>query len=275
MNLVNQLRLSARAFSILALTIAAGASLVIPAQQAAAQTDTLSAADLAAIQQAVQTALANIDPNLTGAARTQAVNQALVSVATTFIPINGAAVISPIITAAITGNVPAPQAIAALMPASVNLGVPPATVVTALTVGAVAAGTSPTQASEAIIAVAAQTGTSSAAVGSGLGQAATTFARSNNAGAATQVAQVVSNEGTTGTGQSFSSTVVSTGGTQQLANAGLQNPNATSLTGATTTTTNTAGAPASTSAAASLSQGASQQISGIGTTITCNNPSCS
>jgi hypothetical protein len=116
-----------------------------------------------------------------------------------------------------------------------------------------------------------QTGLSSAAVGTGLGQAATTLTRANNAGAANQIAQVVSNEGTLGTGQAFGTSVVATGGSQQLASAGQQNPNAASLIGATGAAAANTLAVANSNAAPN---GVSQQISSVGTTITCTGPSC-
>jgi hypothetical protein len=239
------------------------------AQADNAQTTNLSAADIATIQVAVQTALDNVDPNLTGAARTAAITQALQQVAAAQIALSGVAALSTIMNAAILASIPAPLAVAALLPAATNAGVPAPTAVAAIALGAVSAGASATQTTQAIIAVAAQIGTSSAAVGNGLGQAAATFSLSNNAGAASQVALVVSNEGTLGTGQAFGNSVVAAGGSQQLASSGQQNPNAASLTGTTGTTATLAVANATTTTG-----GASQQVSSVGTTISCNNPSC-
>jgi hypothetical protein len=202
------------------------------------------------------------------------VTQALQAVAASQIAASGAAAITPIVNAAVTANVPAPQAVAALLPAAASAGIAAPQAIAAIQVGAVSAGASPTQTAEAVIAIAAQTGTSSAAVGTGLGQAASTLAQNNNAGAANQIAQVVSNEGTLGTGQAFGTSVVTSGGSQQLANAGQQNPNAASLTGATGANTTSTLAVANANTAASSSTGASQQISAVGTTITCTSPSC-
>jgi hypothetical protein len=261
-----------------------------------AQTTTLSADEIAAIQTAVENAIANVDPNLTGQARINAISQALTQVATSQISANGVAAITPIISAALSAGIPTAQVIAPVLPAATNAGIPADTAINAITVGAVNSGASGVQTTQTIIAVAQQMALTGNAVGSGLGQAASVLSQTN-AGAANQVAVVVSNEGTTGTGQAFGATVVGGGGSQQLANIGLQNPNANFLTGATGTTTATAatGREATTGTTAvtattvftanantaslttstiSVTSGASQQISAVGTTITCTNPSC-
>lgn len=277
---------------LIGFVIAAGsvAGMVKPSVPAFAQVAdaTLSADQIAAIQAAVQTAIADINPSLTGVARDQALSQALAQVAASQISLDGAQALSPVINAAIGAGVPAPQAIAPILPLATNLGIPAATAVDAITVGAVSAGASPTQTAEAIIAVGAQSSVSGTAVGSGLGQAASALSSANPT-AATQIAVVVSNEGTLGTGQAFGQSVVTSGGSQQLASVGQQNPGVGSVTGAintntnanvattTTITNNVALTSTNTSANAatiSLATGASQQISAVGTTITCTTPSC-
>jgi hypothetical protein len=278
MKLANKPRRSIRAAMVVMTATLGVFAWVGPSRPAMAQADNtqapaLSAADVAAITAGVQTVLANIDPNLTGAARQAAITQALQQFAVAQIALNGTAAIAPIINAATLDNIPIPVSVAALLPAAATAGIAAPQAVAAVTVGAIAAGASATQASQAVIAVSAQTGLSSAAVGTGLGQAAATLARSNNAGGANQIAQVVSNEGTLGTGQAFSASVVATGGSQQLANAGQQNPNAASLTGATGATAASTLAVANTNAGSSPN-GVSQQISSVGTTISCTSPSC-
>jgi hypothetical protein len=276
MKLADKPRRSIRAAMVVMTATLSVFAWVGPSRPALAQADNtpapLSAADIAAINTGVQTLLANIDPNLTGAARQAAITQALQQFAAAQIALSGAAAIAPIMNAATLSNIPIPVTVAALLPAATGAGVSQPQAIAAVTVGAVAAGASATQATQAIVAVAAQTGVSSAAVGTGLGQAATTLTRANNAGAANQIAQVVSNEGTLGTGQAFGASVVATGGSQQLASAGQQNPNAASLTGATANTTSTLAVANTTTAASST--GASQQISAVGTTISCTSPSC-
>jgi hypothetical protein len=277
MKLADKPRRSIRA-AVVVMTAALGVfASVGPSRPALAQVDntqapTLSGADIAAINTGVQTLLANIDPSLTGAARQTAITQALQQFAAAQIALNGTAAIAPIMNAATLNNIPMPVTVAALLPAATSVGISAPQAVASVTVGAVAAGASATQASEAVVAVSVQAGLSSAAVGTGLGQAATTLTRANNAGAANQIAQVVSNEGTLGTGQAFGASVTATGGSQQLASAGQQNPSAASLTGATGTNTTSTLAVANSNAGSSA--GASQQISSVGTTITCTGPSC-
>ena len=281
-----------------------------PFPSAYAQSTTLTADQLAAIQSAVDTALADVDPNLRGAARTQAISQALAQVATTQINQDGAAALAPIVSAAIAAGVPAPQAIAPILPVAANLGMAGTAAVTTITQAAVSAGASPVQTAEAIIAVAAQTSVADNAVGSGLGQAAAALA-STNSNAATQIALVVSNEGTLSLGQAYGTSVLANGGSQRLAAIGQQNPTANFITGAVngnasantntnggnnaTTNTNAGGnttaavtsvtlsgvplgssnSTAANAPTVALGSGASQQIAAVGTTLTCTTPSCS
>src|ERR1700744_6376035 len=86
----------------------AGPSRPAMAQADNTQTTTLSDADIAAINAGVQTLMANIDPNLTGAARQTAITQALQQFAAAQIALNGTAVITPIINAATLSNIPMP-----------------------------------------------------------------------------------------------------------------------------------------------------------------------
>jgi hypothetical protein len=303
-------RVSARGIVILA---AAALGIVVvarPFPSAYAQSTTLTANQLAAIQTAVDTALADIDPTLRGAARAQAISQALAQVATAEINQDGAAALEPVISAAIRGGVPAPQAIAPILPVAANLGIAGTSVVAAIMQGSVSAGASPTQTAEAIIAVAAQTSVTSTTVGSGLGQAAAALA-STNSNAATQIALVVANEGTLPMGQAYGSSVLASGGSQQLATIGQQNPTANFITGAINNNANgggnnnnnnnnngnnnnNAGGNNNTSVTSfalsgvplgsgsntnaptvTLGSGASQQIAAVGTTLTCTTPSCS
>jgi hypothetical protein len=290
-------RTGAMARVLIGFAIAAGGVVGVvkpyhPAFAQAASTP-LSADQVAAIDAAVQTALANIDPNLTGAARAQALSQALAQVATTEITQDGAAALGPVVNAAIRAGVPAPQAIAPIFPVATSMGISAPTAVNAITMGAVSGGASAVQTAEAVIAVAIQTSVTGNNVGNGLGQAAATLSTTNPAAAA-QIAVVVSNEGTLGTGQAFGSSVLSGGGSTQLASVGQQTPNANALTGAIANTTNAANATTTTNATSTvvvttpLSSatsstnsptislgGASQQISAVNTVISCTTPSCS
>ena len=191
----------------------------------------LSAAQVTAIQTAVQTAIANVDPSLTGAAREQAIAQAIEQATIDAIAAYGPAAISVVTAAAISDGVPAAQVIAAVMTAAIGTSrIAASTTVADVLLGAVSAGASATLVTEAIIATATQLQLANNAVGTGLGKAAAEL-QQTNPDAATQVATVVSNEGGAGMGSSFSSSVTANGGSQQLADAGNQNPNATGETG--------------------------------------------
>lgn len=249
--------------SLFVLTMAGG--VLERAPLALAQTETLSAAQIGAIQAAVDTALANIDPTLTGDARTQAVAQALSQVTTSQINLDGAAAIGPVMSAAVAAGISPAQAAAPILPAALAMGVSPATAVNNIVVGSVAAGGSATQTTQAVIAVGIQNGIAAALVGAGLGQAAASLGTSNPT-AASQVARVVSNEGTAGTGQAFGTAAIANGGSQQLVAQALQNPAVTTTAIQTNTTTNVN--------TTNLTTGSSQATTAVSTTVACTTPSC-
>src|SRR6185312_13652135 len=186
------------------------------------QTQALSTAQIAATTTAVRNALANLNPSLAGAARTQAVNQALSQVAASEIAADGPAAIVPIISAAVAAGIPAPQAIGPVLPAAINNGVPPAAAVDAIAQVSISVGGSPTQTTQAIVAAAAQAGVSGTAIGTGLGQAVVALRQSVNAG--NQVSQAVASQAAAGIGQNFN-TAVASNGFPQLANGGQGDPN--------------------------------------------------
>ncbi|MDE2110387.1 MAG: hypothetical protein KGJ79_04530 [Alphaproteobacteria bacterium] len=233
--------------------------------QALAADATLTSDQISAIQSAVQTAITNVNPSLTGAAKQQAIQQAIAQATTSAIATYGAAAISTVASAAITAGVPAAQVVAAVVPAAVGVsGVPASVTVESVVLGTVSAGASPTIVAEAVIATGAQVDLGQAAVGNGLGAAAAQLSKTN-ADAGTQVAQVVSNEGTTTMGQSFSTSVTANGGSQQLAQAGTQNPNATGATNGGTNNGNNG---------TNNGNNNQQQGSGGSTLPPCSNPSC-
>lgn len=221
----------------------------------------LSSDQIAAIQAAVQTAIANVDPNLTGAAKERAIAQAIEQATINAIATYGPAAISVVTAAAISAGVPAAQVVAAVMTAAIGTSrVAASTVVADVVLGAVSAGASATLVTEAVIATAATLQLSGNAVGKGLGKAAAEISQTNP-DAATQIAQTVSNEGTSGMGQSFADSVIANGGSQQLADAGNQNPNATGETGGTGT--------------GNGQQGGKEEQGTGGTVLPpCDNPSC-
>jgi hypothetical protein len=255
------------------------AGLLEQSPSAWAQAAALSPDQIAAIQLAVDTALANIDPALIGAARTQAVNQALSQVAANEITLDGAGAISPVISAAIAAGIPAPQAVPPVLPMAISMGVSTPAAINDIMAGSVAAGGSATQTAEAIIAVGIQSGTASNLTGSGLGQAAASLSITNTA-AANAIAQVVSNQGTGGTAQAFSTAVFANGGSQQLVTQALQNPTATigAIPGAANTTAAAAAATTTLTTvgvSTNLASGSTAQtISAVNTVVACTTPSC-
>jgi len=290
--------------------VAAGVfvSVAKPSLPAFAQTTTattqaaiaqLTADQITTINSAVQNALADLNPNLTGNGRQQALAQALTQVAQTEVNLDGTAAVYAVISAAVRDGVPAPQVVEPVLPLALQFGIPAAAAVAQITLAAVSGGASPSTTAEAVIAVAAQNSVAGAAVGTGLGQAAAALSSSNQV-ASTQIAIVVSNQGTSGTGRAFGTSVLTNGGSIQLAVTGQQNPNATNNTGSIQNTGNNTGnntninnnnnngnnnngnsnngnaaTAATNSSSISVGSGASQQISAVGTTITCTTPSCS
>ena len=87
---------------------------------AAASAEALSVSQTAAIQGIVQTALANVDPSLTGDARQQAVKSALEQATNKAIQIYGSSAIEAVTNAAIANGVPVPQVVAAVLPVASN-----------------------------------------------------------------------------------------------------------------------------------------------------------
>jgi hypothetical protein len=264
----------------------------------------LTADQITTINSAVQNALADLNPNLAGNDRQQALAQALTQVAQTEVNLDGTAAVYAVISAAVRDGVPAPQVVEPVLPLALQFGIPAATAVAQITLAAVSAGASPSTTAEAVIAVAAQNSIAGATVGTGLGQAAAALSSTDRAASA-QIAIVVSNQGTSGTGRTFGTSVLANGGSIQLAVTGQQNPNATNNTGSIQNTGNNAGnttnntgnnanininnnngnsnngssnngnAGTNSSPISVAGSGPSQQISAVGTTITCTTPSCS
>src|SRR6185437_13873895 len=125
----DRIRAKARVLTVCFMVTAAGAA--TPFMSALAQTASLSQDQLAAIATDVNTALADIDPTLTGAARNQAIAQALSQVTTTEISRDGAGAIGPIIAAAIAAGIAVPQAVAPVLPAATAAGIAPAATINA------------------------------------------------------------------------------------------------------------------------------------------------
>ncbi len=232
-SLVRWLRGGAAALALVAVTGWSGQSGLThfgSAALAADEASSLTPDQVAAIQNAVQTALVDVDPSLTGNARAQAIAQALTQATTSAISLYGAAAISVVTSSAITDGIPVAQVVAAVLPAAASIpGVATATAVADVVLGAISAGASASLVTEAVILTASQSGLASSDVGTGLGAAAVEVAETNP-DAANAIGQAVSNEGTSDMGQAFASSVIANGGSQQLASTGTQAPNATNET---------------------------------------------
>jgi hypothetical protein len=233
-NLFRGLRVTFGAVALLGIFTWTGVGTSVPGignvAYAATDPGSLTPDQIASIQQCVTTQLANIDPSLTGAARDAAVQQALKQAVSCALPTYGPAAISVLTAAALGAGIAVPQVVAAIIPAAIGAGVNASEVVADVELGGVSGGASATLVAEAIIAAGTQNNLANDAVGSGLGEAAASLSKTNGP-AANSIAQVVSNEGTGTMGQSFASAVVANGGSQELADAGLQNPNAIGETG--------------------------------------------
>jgi hypothetical protein len=231
------------------------------AAYAAADPTTLAPDQIAAIQQCLKTQLGNIDPSLTGPARDAAVQNALKLAVNCAVPAYGPGALSVLTAAALNAGIPVPQAVSGIILAATASGIDTAEAVADVELGAVSGGASATLAAEAIIALTAQNQLTNEGVGKGLGEAAALLADKNPT-AANQIAQVVSNEGTRPMGEQFAAAVTANGGPQQLADAGLQNPNAIGESGGANN--GASGAP-----------GFVPYLGNSGTALpSCNSPSC-
>ncbi|MBI3678411.1 MAG: hypothetical protein HY243_17510 [Proteobacteria bacterium] len=222
--------------------------------------DGLSASQTAAIQSAIQTALANIDPSLTGAARTQAIQTALSQAAKSAITTYGADAIAAVVQAAIGAGIPATTVLATVLPAATSTGVSVSEAVADSVIAAVEAGASALEAASTVIALSGTSAMPAADVGNGLGIAAAILEKRNNKLAALQIGQAIANEGTSDMATTFASAVLENGGTQDVADAGTGNPVGV------TAETNTSGAPDDTTTGTTGTAGTSLPP--------CANPSC-
>jgi hypothetical protein len=192
----------------------------------AAQAQTLTQAQSSAVQTAVANALAGVDTGLTGNALATAIQNALGGVVNTY-SLDGPAAISAIVSDAIQDGASIANIVGGVLPAAVNAGLDTATVVSNIEVAAVGANVSAGAVAEAVITVQIShpTTITLAAVGSGLGRAATTL-NSTNPNAASAILATVTTNGNAQEASAFSS---ATSGTQIASNGAV---GATGATGA-------------------------------------------
>jgi hypothetical protein len=253
-------------------------------RSAAADDNSLSATQLATVKQQLTEALKNISPALKGQARVQAISQAITAITTDALAKSGASALVSVVAAA-DSLVPATIAVPAALSAAVSSGVAVPIAVAAVTTGAVVGGAPPTMAVQTVIAASAQQNLPTTEVGSGLGAAAASVAQSNPS-AAVEISTTVANVAPSGMTQSYATSVISSGGSPQLADKSVQPPSA--VVGGTVNDVSTVTLPASqpagtqTGATSAGGQGSTQSITGnpsVGTSNAalppCNNPSCS
>ncbi len=267
--------------------LAAGLVCVAPrpfAQVALADDSGLSAVQLASVKQDLTQALKNINPAIKGQARVLAISQAITAIATDALAKSGAAALVSVVAAA-DSLVPATIAVPAALSAAVSSGVAVPIAVAEVTTGAVDGGAPPAMAVQTVIAASAQQNLPTTDVGSGLGAAAASVAQSNPS-AAVEISTTVANVAPSGMTQSYATSVISSGGSPQLADKSVQPPSA--VVGGTVNNVNTVTLPASqpagtqSGATSAGGQGSTQSITGnpsVGTSNAalppCNNPSCS
>ncbi|MBI3678417.1 MAG: FecR domain-containing protein [Proteobacteria bacterium] len=233
-----------------------------PKQQSASLTtpNAPSTAQTPSIRSAVQTALANIDPALTGTARTQAIQSALTQVTKDQIAIYGASAVPGVVQAAIGSGITGVDAIAGIVPAATTSGVGVSSAIADSIVAAVQAGASAFEVASTAIALGSTNGMSPSDIGTGLGIAAAILERGGNKPAADQIAQTVANEGFGNMAEAYAAAVLQNGGTKDVADLGTGNPQGV------TAETGTAGTPDTTTTG----------TTGTGTMSLppCANPSC-
>ncbi len=267
--------------------LAAGLVCVAPrpfTQVALADDSGLSAVQLASVKQDLTQALKNINPAIKGQARVLAISQAITAIATDALAKSGAAALVSVVAAA-DSLVPATIAVPAALSAAVSSGVAVPIAVAEVTTGAVDGGAPPAMAVQTVIAASAQQNLPTTDVGSGLGAAAASVAQSNPS-AAVEISTTVANVAPSGMTQSYATSVISSGGSPQLADKSVQPPSA--VVGGTVNNVNTVTLPASqpagtqSGATSAGGQGSTQSITGnpsVGTSNAalppCNNPSCS
>ena len=270
-------------------TVATLAALVVVAPRpfsgtALAADSGLNAVQLATYKQQLSEALKNISPALKGQARVQAISQAIATLATNALAQSGSSALASLVAAA-DSLVPATIAVPAALSAAVSSGVAVPIAVQEITTGAVYGGAPPSMAVQTVIAASAEQNLPTTEVGSGLGAAAATVAQSNPS-AAVEISSTVANVAPSGMTQSYASSVISSGGSPQLADKSVQPPSA--VVGGTVNGVSTVTLPASqpagtqTGATSAGGQGSTQSITGnpsVGTSNAalppCNNPSCS
>jgi hypothetical protein len=181
---------------------------------------TLTSTQLSTIQTQVQQALAGIDASLTGAARIQAVNAALVQIAQTDTASMGAAAIDAIVADAINAGVAPTTVVDAVIRGAIAGGVPGPIAISDVVLAAVHAGAPAANVAAQVIATGALIPLPPGITGQGLGIAAAALSATDLA-SANAIGQTVANEGIAPLRTAYRDGVTGSGGSVQL--AGLAN----------------------------------------------------
>jgi len=213
----------------------ATAAIVVPAAMPANAApsplaSTLTTTQLSTIQTQIQQALAGIDPSLTGAARIQAVNAALVQVAQTDTASMGAGAIDVIVADAINAGVSPTTVVDAVIRGAIAGGVPGATAISDVVLAAVHAGAPAANVAAQVIATGALIPLPPDVTGTGLGMAAAALSATDLA-SANAIGQTVANEGIAPLRTAYRDGVTGNGGSVELASLANAFPLATGEVG--------------------------------------------
>jgi hypothetical protein len=212
----------------------ASATVILPAMMPASAAPspgfTLTSTQLSTIQSQVQDALAGIGPNVTGAARIQAVNAALVQIAQTDTAQMGAAAIEAIVGDAILAGVAPTTVVDAVIRGAIAGGVPGATAIADVTLAAIHDGAPAANVAAQALATGTNIPLPPDVTGTGLGMAAAALSRTDVSDA-NAIGQTVANEGTQPLRVAYENGVLANGGSVALADLGNSFPLATGEVG--------------------------------------------
>jgi hypothetical protein len=232
-SLASGVKRSARPLAVMAIALAS-ATIVLPAMMpasaAVSPASTLTTTQLSTIQSQVQDALAGISPSLTGVARIQAVNAALVAIATRDTASMGAAAIDAIVSDAILAGVTPTTVVDAVIRGAIAGGVPGSTAIADVMLAAIHDGAPAANVTAQVIATGTAIPLPPDVTGTGLGMAAAALSRTDIL-AATAIGQTVANEGTQPLRVAYENGVLANGGSVALADLGNSFPLATGETG--------------------------------------------
>jgi hypothetical protein len=224
------LKRAAKPLAIAAIVLST-ATVVLPAAMPASAAPsplaaTLTTSQLSTIHSQIQQALAGIDSSLTGAARIQAVNAALVQVAQTDTASMGAAAIDVIVADAIEAGVAPTTVVDAVIRGAIAGGVPGSIAISDVVLAAIHSGAPAANVAAQALATGTLIPLPPDVTGTGLGMAAAKLS-STDLASANAIGQTVANEGTAPIRIAYRDGVTANGGPVELASLGNAFPLAT------------------------------------------------